>query len=347
MQAREATRKIIHVDMDCFYAAVEQRDRPEWKGKPLAVGGPPDRRGVICTASYEARVFGVRSAMATSTALKLCPNLILAPVNFAKYKKASRVIREIFAEYTLKIEPLSLDEAYLDVTGSSACHGSATLIAQEIRKKIFQQTRLTASAGVAPNKFLAKVASDWNKPNGIMVVSPEEASAFARELPVEKIFGVGKVTAKKMHALGLKTCADILAFRFEDLEKHSGSWAATLRDNAEGIDHREVEFDSERKSLSVEETYDHDLVDQDEIRSHLGELYLDWLERFDRFEEKNGRASLHKAFVKLKFADFRSTTHECVVTALPELAVFREYALRLLILAERSQSARVHFGNSS
>src|SRR6185312_1104393 len=187
------TRKIIHVDMDCFYAAVEIRDNPNLKGKPVAVGGRPDQRGVLTTASYEARKFGLRSAMPSARAVKLCPDLILLPLNFDKYRTESRNVRAIFTRFTGVVEPLSLDEAYLDVTNSSICEGSATRIATEIRRQIFEETGLTASAGVAPNKFLAKVASDWKKPNGQFTITPAMVADFVKKLKVEKIPGVGKV----------------------------------------------------------------------------------------------------------------------------------------------------------
>ena len=202
-------RKIIHVDMDCFYAAVEMKHRPELRGKPVGVGGSSNARGVLCTASYEARKFGVRSAMSSGRALKLCPDLILVRPNFDLYRRESLAVREIFGRYTDVIQPLSLDEAYLDVSECLHFGGSATLIARDIRRAIADEVGLPASAGVAPNKFLAKIASDWRKPNGQFVIRPGDIDAFMRELPVEKIWGVGKVTAGKMHELGLRTCADI------------------------------------------------------------------------------------------------------------------------------------------
>lgn len=202
-------RKIIHVDMDCFFAAVEMRDNPALRDIPIAIGGSRERRGVISTANYPARKFGVRSAMPTGMALKLCPHLTLLPGRFDAYKEASNHIREIFSRYTSRIEPLSLDEAYLDVTDSVHCHGSATLIAQEIRQTIFSELQLTASAGVAPVKFLAKIASDMNKPNGQFVITPAEVPAFLQTLPLAKIPGVGKVSAAKLEAMGLRTCGDV------------------------------------------------------------------------------------------------------------------------------------------
>jgi DNA polymerase-4 len=191
------TRKIIHCDCDCFYASVEMRDDPSLRGRPLAVGGRPDQRGVVATCNYEARRFGIHSAMATAQAIKLCPDLLVIPPDMEKYRIASRQIMEIYRDYTELVEPLSLDEAYLDVTESPHCKGSATLIAQEIRQRIFETVGITASAGVAPNKFVAKIASDWNKPDGLFLVRPEEVDAFVAALPVKKLYGVGKVTAAK------------------------------------------------------------------------------------------------------------------------------------------------------
>ncbi|RYZ65306.1 MAG: DNA polymerase IV, partial [Proteobacteria bacterium] len=247
-------RKIIHVDMDAFYASVELRDRPEFIGKPISVGGSPDGRGVVATANYEARKFGVKSAMPMATAIRLCPHLVCIRPDFAKYKRESRKVREIFERFTSKIEPLSLDEAYLDVTGLDLFDGSATRIANEIRRLIKEETGLTASAGVAPNKFLAKIASDINKPDGIKVIRPHEIDDFMRTLPIEKIWGVGKVTAKKMHSLGFFTCGDLQRKSIAELTAFFGSWGAKLYDYSRGIDNRSVKESRERKSLSVEET---------------------------------------------------------------------------------------------
>ncbi|MCF7099142.1 DNA polymerase IV, partial [Klebsiella variicola] len=202
-------RKIIHVDMDCFFAAVEMRDNPALRDIPIAIGGSRVQRGVISTANYPARKFGVRSAMPTATALKLCPHLTLLPGRFDAYKEASNHIREIFSRYTSLIEPLSLDEAYLDVSDSVHCQGSATLMAQEIRETIHRELNLTASAGIAPVKFLAKIASDLNKPNGQFVIAPHQVAEFVKTLPLSKIPGVGKVSAAKLESMGLRTCEDV------------------------------------------------------------------------------------------------------------------------------------------
>ena len=208
---KEKTRKIIHIDMDSFYASVEVRDNPQLKGLPIAVGGSAQTRGVLATCSYEARKFGIHSAMPVSMALRKCPELIILPVRMTIYKEVSAHIHAIFLQYTDLVEPLSLDEAYLDVTDVTLCKNSATLMAKQIRQEILATQGLTASAGIAPNKFLAKVASDWNKPNGQKVITPDEVDEFVHQLPVNCISGVGKVTAKHMTALNLKTCGDLQA----------------------------------------------------------------------------------------------------------------------------------------
>ncbi|MFS4459284.1 DNA polymerase IV [Bdellovibrio sp. HCB2-146] len=312
-------KKIIHIDMDCFYAAVEVKYRPELKGKPLGIGGPPNTRSVLCTASYEARKFGVRSAMPSSQAVRLCPQLILIPPHFDLYKAESRKVREIFERFTKKIEPLSLDEAYLDVTDCKEFGGSATLIAQEIRRLIFTELNLTASAGIAPNKFLAKIASDWNKPNGQFVVRPQDVEAFVKDLPVEKIFGVGKVTAQKMHNLGLHKCSDIQKYSVFELQQWWGSRSQELYNFARGIDNREVITEWERKSLTVEETYNKDLTSFEECRKQIPGLYEDFLGRLERggYQE-----SIKGMVVKLKFFDFKQTTHEEVIHSVPTVQDF-------------------------
>lgn len=221
-------RKIIHIDMDCFFAAVEMRDNPALRDIPIAIGGSRVQRGVISTANYPARKFGVRSAMPTGMALKLCPHLTLLPGRFEAYREASHHIREIFSRYTSLIEPLSLDEAYLDVSDSTHCHGSATLMAREIRQTIFNELALTASAGVAPVKFLAKIASDLNKPNGQFVLTPAEVPAFLKTLPLSKIPGVGKVSAAKLESMGLRTCEDVQKSDLAMLLKRFGKFGRIL-----------------------------------------------------------------------------------------------------------------------
>ena len=293
--------------MDCFYAAVEVKHNPSLKGKPLGVGGPPNSRGVLCTASYEARKFGVRSAMPSATAARLCPQLVFVPPNFSLYKKESAAVRAIFERYTKQIEPLSLDEAYLDVTDTTLCRGSATLIASEIRAAIERELNLTASAGIAPNKFLAKVASDWKKPNGQFVIRPRDVATFVKKLPVEKIHGVGKVTAKRMHELGLFTCADIQARASAEMAQLFGSRGEWLTRVANGIDERPVESHGERKSLTVEETMNNDLSTLEECLAVLPYLYQDWEERMGRGDYAE---RIRGFVVKAKYFDFKSTTHE-------------------------------------
>ncbi len=312
-------RKIIHVDMDCFYAAVEMKYRPELKGKPIGVGGPANSRSVLTTASYEARRYGVKSAMSSSQALRLCPQLILVPTNFSLYRKESQAVRNIFERFTPLVEPLSLDEAYLDVSDIKEFNGSATLIAKEIRALIEKETGLTASAGIAPNKFLAKIASDWNKPNGQFTLRPEDVAAFMPTLKVEKIHGVGKVTAKKMHSLGYFTCADLQKKSVAELAQHFGSWAQGLYNSARGIDNRRVEPHGERKSLTVEETYHDDLQTLADCYAKLPELYQDWETRMLRANE---REKIRGHVVKLKFHDFKQTTHEKSSRGWPLIADF-------------------------
>ena len=318
-------RKIIHVDMDCFYAAVEVKFRPELRGKPVGIGGPPDSRGVLCTASYEARKFGVRSAMGSGRAVRLCPDLIIVRPNFERYRVESQAVREIFGRYTDVIQPLSLDEAYLDVSDCLHFGGSATLIARDIRRAIMDERQLPASAGVAPNKFLAKIASDWRKPNGQFVIRPGDVDEFMRDLPVEKIWGVGKVTARKMHELGLKTCGDIQNTPDAKLRAWFGSRATYLSELARGHDDRPVEHRGERKSLSVEETFSNDLTTLPQCMAQIPELYDDWEKRMQR---GNHFDRLRGIVVKVKFHDFRSTTHEMVYRGMPGVRDFEQLLAR-------------------
>lgn len=293
--------------MDCFYAAIEMRDFPELADKPIAVGGDANRRGVIATCNYAARKFGVHSAMPTAHALKLCRQLILQPVRMDVYRKESQYIRAIFAEYTDMIEPLSLDEAYLDVTSSTQCQGSATWIAQEIRARIFQTRQLTASAGIAPNKSLAKIASDWHKPNGQMVIKPEDIDAFVLTLPVRKLFGVGPKMEERLNALNIKTCADLQQYSIEYLANKFGSSGQRLYELARGIDNRPVNPERIRKSISVEETYPKDLTSSQACLNALPELMTRLETRIQRAGEIPG---IHALFIKLKFSDFQQTTVE-------------------------------------
>ena len=311
-------RKIIHCDCDCFYAAVEMRDNPALRELPLAVGGRADQRGVVATCNYEARRYGVRSAMATAQALQRCPGLVVLPPAMEKYRVASRQILAIYRDYTELVEPLSLDEAYLDVSASTRHNGSATLIAQEIRARIKETVGITASAGVAPNKFVAKIASDWNKPDGMFVVRPAEVDAFVAALPVGKLFGVGKVTAAKLNQLGAQTCADLRQWTAQELQHHFGVFGLRLHDLCRGDDKRVVSSSQERKSVSVEETYTPDLPDLAACLALVPELVASLAARVKRCEAEK---HIQKLYVKLRFADFHHTTVECVGTAI-QLAQF-------------------------
>lgn len=302
-------RKIIHCDCDCFYASVEMRDDPALRTQPVAVGGSAQQRGVIATCNYEARRFGIHSAMPTAQALQRCPHLVLIAPQMEKYRVASRQILAIYRDYTDLVEPLSLDEAYLDVTGSAHCKGSATLIAQEIRARIAATVGITASAGIAPNKFLAKIASAWNKPDGIFVIRPHEIDAFVAALPVSKLFGVGKVTAAKLARLGAATCQDLRGWTLVELQQHFGVFGGRLYQLCRGIDGRAVSVSDERKSVSVEESYTPDLPDLATCIARMPEL----LDKLDARVRRCGAEGLvQKLYVKLRFADFRKTTVECV-----------------------------------
>jgi DNA polymerase-4 len=325
------TRKIIHIDMDCFYAAVEMREDPSLRGKPIAVGGSQDKRGVLCTCNYEARQFGCRSAMSTSHALRLCPDLILIPVNMALYKAVSVEIREIFSDYTKLIEPLSLDEAYLDVTHCEQYNNNATDIAAAIRQDIFEQLQLTASAGIAPNKFLAKIASDWRKPNGQFAIKPHHIDDFIKGLPITKIFGVGKVTAKKMHDLNIETCLDLQQWSSTDLTKTFGKFGQQLYHYARGIDNREVQLSRQRKSVSVENTFAEDLPSLETCLAQIPTLLPELKKRLQGYD-----THIKNVFVKLKFNDFQSTTAE---QTHPQLSV--DMFTKLLEKAWQRQQAPV------
>lgn len=300
-------RKIIHIDCDAFYASVEMRDNPALADKPMAVGGSADRRGVIATCNYEARAYGVRSAMASGHALKLCPDLLIVKPRFDVYRTVSREIHAIFRDYTDQIEPLSLDEAFLDVSNCEQFGGSATRIAQDIRRRVSSDLHITVSAGVAPNKFLAKIASDWRKPNGIFVITPDQVEDFVAELPVNKLHGVGKVTADKLFRLGIRTCRDLREWNKLRLVREFGSFGERLWNLAHGIDERLVQTDSRRQSMSVENTYDQDLPDLEACLAQLPAL-LEELERRMTRLDSSYRAG--KPFVKVKFHDFTQTTME-------------------------------------
>jgi DNA polymerase-4 len=296
-------RKLIHIDMDAFYASVEQRDFPQYKGLPLAVGGSSAHRGVIATASYEARAFGVKSAMSSYKALKLCPKLVLRPCRFEAYTEASAQIRAIFADYTDLVEPLSLDEAYLDVTENKKNSPSATLIAYEIKQRILAETGLTASAGVSYNKFLAKVASDFNKPNGLCVIQPHQAQAFIAQLPIGQFYGIGPKTEAKLKARGIDTGADLRALSEQTLQALFGRSAHFYYQLARGQDPRPVETNWVRKSVGAENTFSQDISDKAHMMTELrllAEEVMDWMNRHDTF----GRTLT----LKVKFADFKQIT---------------------------------------
>ena len=294
------------------------RDNPALRDVPLAVGGRHDQRGVVATCNYEARRYGIHSAMATAQAMKLCPDLVVIAPAMEKYRVASRQILAIYGDYTDLVEPLSLDEAYLDVSDSPHCKGSATLIAQEIRQRIFETVGITASAGVAPNKFVAKIASDWNKPDGLFLVRPGEVDAFVAALPVKKLHGVGKVTAAKLNKLGADTCADLRRWTLLELQHHFGSFGARLHDLCRGLDDRAVSNARERKSVSTEETFNVDVPDLPSCLALLPDLFDSLAGRIKRC---GAEKHINKLFVKIKFANFSQTTVECVGTA-PHMATF-------------------------
>ncbi len=295
-------RKIIHIDMDAFYASVEQRDNPEYKGKPIAVGGGGER-GVVAAASYEARKFGVRSAMPGKQAKKNCPELIFVKPRFDVYKSVSNQIQNIFLEYTDLVEPLSLDEAYLDVTSPKKGKNSATLIAKEIRERIFDELQLTASAGISYNKFLAKIASDVNKPNGMFVIHPDKAFEFIEKLPVERFHGVGKVTAQKFKKLRIHNGLDLKEAGLEFILKHFGKNGLFFYDISRGIDNRPVEPDRDRKSVGAENTFSKDLIEKQELNEVMTEIS-------DILYRRLLKAGLwgKTLTIKIKYHDFQQIT---------------------------------------
>ncbi|MEM6915035.1 MAG: DNA polymerase IV [Verrucomicrobiota bacterium] len=294
-------RKIIHVDMDCFYAAIELRERPELAGKPVAVGGTSGR-GVLTTCNYEARKFGCRSAMPAFKAKALCPDLILLPTNFALYQEESRRIREIFSQFTSLIEPLSLDEAYLDV---SHLDSEASTIAWEVRERIRLETGLTASAGIAPNKFLAKIASDWRKPNGQFEIRSDEIDGFLSTLPVKKIWGVGKRTAQRLNDAGIHTCGELRERSEVELVKRFGKFGRSLHRLCRGRDDRPVNPNRERKSLSNERTFRENLTDLEEGLAKLDSLIE---ELRDDLSGRHETREIRECVVKVKFEDFQITS---------------------------------------
>ena len=309
----EKVRKIIHIDMDAFYASVEQRDNPEFKGKPVIVGGDPDKRGVVAACSYEARRFGIHSAMSSARAYKLCPQAIFLPPRFSAYRAVSNEIHEIFREYTELIEPLSLDEAFLDVTENKPRMESATEIAREIRAKIFNKTGLTASAGVSFNKFLAKAASDYKKPDGLTVVTPSRAAEFIDALPVGKFFGVGRVTEEKMRALGILTGADLKKMTLEELAGHFGKAGSYFYKISQGEDDRPVCTGWIRKSIGKETTLGEDTNNVDYMKTVLSRL----AESVAQMLQKSGRYG-RTVTLKVKYFDFKQVTRSITLPEAPK-----------------------------
>ncbi len=302
-------RRILHIDMDAFYASVEQRDEPGLRGLPVAVGGSPEGRGVVCAASYEARRFGVRSAMPMSRALRLCPDLVVVPPNFRKYKEASSAVFQLFREATPLVEPLSLDEAYLDVTENAWGEPLGKQVAARLKAAIRDTTGLTASAGVAPNKFLAKIASGWKKPDGLTVIAPERVERFLHGLPIDALWGVGPVTAKRLREHGIVKLVDVRAVPLDDLRLMVGSLAPWLQELAHGRDDRPVQPNREAKSASSENTFDRDLTDLAKIQQAVHDMARDvasWLVRTSRLSRT--------VTLKVRYADFTTITRSMTVT---------------------------------
>ena len=296
-------RRIVHVDMDAFYASVEQRDRPDLKGKPVAVGGKPEGRGVVAAASYEARVFGVRSALSMAKAVRLCPSLVIIRPDFAKYRAVSKQVFDLFRTVTPVVEPLSLDEAYLDVTKNTWNEPLATTVAKRLKAQILHETGLTASAGVAPNKFLAKIASAWQKPDGLTVIAPERVETFLHKLPVEALWGVGPVTARKLRKIGIKRLVDLRSIGNSDLRKTIGSQASSLKRLAHGVDNRPVVVNRSVKSHSSERTYAADLSNINQIRIEIERMALanaNWLSKKKLYART--------VTLKVRYSDFTTIT---------------------------------------
>ncbi len=324
-------RRILHVDMDAFYASVEQRDDPKLRGKPVAVGGDPARRGVVCAASYEARAFGVRSAIPMARAVRLCPELVIVPPDFARYSAVSQQVFEIFRSVTPLVEPLSLDEAYLDVTENSWDEPLGVEVARRIKSRIREETQLTASAGVAPNKFLAKIASGWKKPDGLTVIAPERVERFLQKLPVDALWGVGPVTARKLRTAGIERLVDVRTAPEEVLQKTVGSYATALRNLAFGIDERAVNPNRERKSIGCENTFARDLQDMEQIRQEVAVLARHATEGLAR------RSLTAKTVtVKLRYSNFETITRS--ETRLPPTRSAEEIEARALALLEKTDA---------
>jgi DNA polymerase IV len=323
-------RRIIHIDMDAFYASVEQRDNPSFKEKPVIVGGDARKRGVVSAASYEARAFGVHSAMPTSEAKRLCPQGNFLPVRMNRYRQVSEQIFMILKEYTPLIEPLSLDESFLDVTGSERLFGPALHIAEEIKKKILQMTGLTASAGIAPSKFLAKIASDFKKPDGLLEIQPEEVQAFLQDLPISKLGGVGKATEAVLEELGIRKVGQLAAFPEKVIEKKLGKFGLELIALARGKDERPVIPEAEPKSISQEETFTPDLADLEVVQKAL----LDQAERVG-WELRKQKMKGHTVQLKVRYPDFSLVTRSATLSTPTDqgLEIYR-VAMKLLSKTE-------------
>lgn len=319
-------RKIIHLDMDAFFASVEQRDFPELRGKPLVVGGDPNGRGVVAAASYEIRPFGVRSAMSCFEAKKRCPDAIFVRPRFDVYRSVSQQIRQIMRSLTELVEPLSLDEAYLDVTGIDLHHGSATLMANWLRGQIYDQTQLTASAGVSFNKMLAKIASDINKPNGIAVITPDQADAFITSLPIERFHGIGKATATKLHEMGIHTGADLKAAPVDTLVNRFGKRGRFYSEIAHGRDMRPVKAERQHKSVGSETTFRDNITDTNTLLKHIFE------QNADAFGQLKKKGYLGQTItLKIKYADFSQITRSHTLqTPFPD-AISAHYWLEKLL----------------
>jgi DNA polymerase-4 len=318
--------------MDAFYASVEQRDKPSLRGKPVAVGGDPDKRGVVAAASYEARAFGVRSAIPMARAVRLCPDLIIVRPEFARYRAASQAVFTIFRSVTPLVEPLSLDEAYLDVTENSWGEPLGRVVAQRLKAEIREATGLTASAGVAPNKFLAKIASAWKKPDGLTVIAPARVETFLQTLPVDALWGVGPVTAGRLRERGIERLVDVRTADPDVLREAVGSWADWLRQLANGIDDRQVEPNREVKSSGTENTYSQDLTDIHEIRQEINEMARDgaaWLQRRELL--------CRTVTIKVRYNDFTTITRSH--SKLPATRDADDIAARAVSLLERTEAA--------
>jgi DNA polymerase IV len=327
----DGLRRILHVDMDAFYASVEQRDDPSLRGRPVAVGGRPESRGVVAASSYEARTFGVRSAIPMSRAVRLCPELVIVRPDFAKYAAVSRQVFAIFRDVTPLVEPLSLDEAYLDVTENAWGIPLGVDVAKRIKARVREETGLTASAGVAPNKFLAKIASGWKKPDGLTVIAPERVEAFLQKLPVDALWGVGPVTARRLRAAGIERLVDVRAAADDVLRGAVGSSAEWLRNLSHGIDVRAVEPNRERKSIGCEETYAQDLRDLGRIQDEIAALAASAAAALGR---KNLLA--RTVVLKLRYATFETVTRS--ETRKPATGSVDEIRDRALALVTRTEA---------